>query len=162
MNRHVAAGVRRPPVLGADRLVAEGDAPRVRKGYVGQRHRRLGALGLRLLVLAGAHVCDDLLHGGTQHAVAAGVIRMVVAVDEHIDLTRAAFLQARQQIRCGVGELRVDHQQAVGADQPADRTAPLVEDADVAPERREYRRRRRCRRLLCGRRGDAQGAGSRG
>lgn len=100
----------------------------------------LGALGLHLLVFARADVRDDLLCRRTQYAVATRVIRAVVTIDEHIDLAGATRLQARQQVRRRIRELGVDDQQAVGAHQPADRAAALVEDADVAAKRREDRR----------------------
>ena len=77
------------------------------------------------------------------HAVAAGVVGMMVAVDEDVDLARAALLQSAQQVGRRVGELTVHHQQAVAAHQPSDRATPLVADSDVAAERREHCWRRR-------------------
>jgi hypothetical protein len=148
VNGCVAAGMGRAPVPRADRLVPDRDAPVGCECDIGQRHRRLAPLRGVLLILTGTLVGDDLPRRGAHDAVAAGVIGMMVAVDHHIDLPRRALLQAVEEVRCRVRELRVHHHDAAAVDQPADRSAALVEDADVAAQRGERRSNRRRGRLL--------------
>ena len=139
----VTARVRRPVVPRADRLVADLLAPVVRERGVrieliaGRRlaSRRLLHVPRRVLVR------DDLLRHALEDDVAAGVIAMMMRVDQPIDASslRALVEAVEEQLR-GVRKLRVDDDHAVRIDEIADRAAAGREVADVAANRCEHRR----------------------
>jgi hypothetical protein len=101
-----------------------------------------------------------------QVLVAAGVIRVDVRVYHETDWTIGDLSDRRDDLLGERRELRVDHQDAVWTGQHADRAALTVERVEVAGDLRRLdldlaevrlRRRRRCRRILCGdRRGERQ------
>src|SRR5688572_3159278 len=90
---------------------------------------------------------DDLAHA--IGFVPAGVIAVVVRVDEHGDALWRTLLQAGDADLGGVHELTVDRDRTVAVDQVADRAALADEHADAAAELFEscYWRCGRCWRL---------------
>src|SRR5690606_11502879 len=73
------------------------------------------------------------------HAVAAGVVAVVVRVEEDVDLPPAGTCVQPLQERPGrLGELRVHHDDAVAVHQVPDRAAAHGEVPDVAADRREH------------------------
>ena len=77
--------------------------------------------------------------------VAAGVIAVMVRVEQHRNALGRALLQAGHADLGGVHELAVDADGAVGVHEIADRAALADEHADAAPQLLESRHRRRCR-----------------
>jgi hypothetical protein len=127
---------------GRDRLLAHRRLPLLVEGRVGIG---LVLVGLGGLLLQPRHVGvrDDLGHRRLQHLVAAGVIAVVVRVDQVIDLARGLRLQPVEKQLGGVGELAVDDDDRVGRHEQSDRAAAGREDADVAADvgkRRDHRR----------------------
>ena len=91
---------------------------------------------------------DDL--ADAVRLVAAGVVAVVMRVEQHGDALGRALLQAGRADRGGVHELAVDRNRAVGVHEIADRAAGADEHADAATqllEPRDRRRRGLCRRL---------------
>ena len=78
----------------------------------------------------GHHFVDDVL----KNDIAAGVIAMVVGVDQQIDATLALFADFFNQVCSGIRELGVDHYQTFFVDHPGDRSAPFGEDAYVVAQ----------------------------
>ena len=101
-----------PVVAGLHRLAAEVGAPLVGEGGVGERLLALVLAGGRGLAvpLEAVGVRDDALGAGPEHLVAAGVIGVVVGVDQELDAARGALPEPGQEHRRGVGVLAVHGQ----------------------------------------------------
>ena len=106
---------------------------------VGSLFRR-GAMRLQAVF-----VRDDL--ADAVGLVAAGVIAVMVRVEQHRDALGGALLQAGDADFCGIHELAVDGEGAVAVHEIANRAATADEHADTAAELLESRHRWRGR--LC-------------
>ena len=108
-----------------DLFVAERRRPAFAERDVGVGLRRgIGGRRRRLLVpLQAFLLADDVLHGGLEDRVAAGVIAVVVRVDQEFDPFRRLLLQALDARPGGGGKLTVDGNRAVPCDDLADRAA---------------------------------------
>ena len=110
--------------------------------------------GTGLLPLETRHVLvrDDLGHHRLQDFIATGVIGMVMAVDEQVDLPWGSRFQAIEEHLGRIGKLAVDDQHGIRRHQPAHRPTARRERPDVPAQRREngnrWRLGRRRRRLL--------------
>ena len=154
----VAARMRGAEILRGDDLVAAIVPPCLGKGRVGKHLLVEIAALLRRGELQFRHV--DLRHdcsgGRFEDRVAAGVIVVVVRVDDRVEPASRAARQAGEADRGRVGKLRVDHDERRGRGQPADGAAAAGEDPGMAAQRLEFsdgRFRRRGRRTGRGRGG---------
>ena len=96
-----------------------------------------------------------------EHGVAAGVIAVMVRVDQQIDGPRRPRLDAVEALLRGIRKLRVHHDHAIRRDQPPDGAAARGEKAGVTPHRRERARHRRRRLAQGAARRDAERGGQR-
>ena len=136
----VAARMRRAEILRGDDLVAAIVPPRLGKGRVGKHLVGQAARLLRRRELQFWHVdlCHDRLSGRFEDRVAAGVIEVVVRVDDRVEPAPRAVRQAGEADRSRVGKLRVDHDERRGRSQPADGAAAAGEDPGMAAQRLEF------------------------
>jgi hypothetical protein len=130
----IAAGMRRAVVLQGHDLVADCLAPRDLEGGVSEHlfgRRRLARLrGLRgarrglHLQSRDVDMGENLPRGRAEDTIPSGVVSVVMGVDQVVELTtlRAGVDGVEAGLR-GRRELRIDHDDALRVDMPADRAA---------------------------------------
>jgi hypothetical protein len=93
----------------------------------------------RLPPLQARHVLvrHDLRHRRPQHLVAAGMVGMVVGVQQQVDPPGRAGLEPVEKELGAVGELTVNDDHRICRGEPRHRAAARGEDADVPADRRE-------------------------
>ena len=133
-----------PKYVGPDLLVAERRRPaaaerEIRERLVGHVVRLLRHL---LVPLEALFLTDDVLDHRFEGLVAAGVIAMMVRVDQQLDPFRRALLETGNADLGGVHELAVNGHGAVAVDEVADRSAAADEHPHAAPQFLELRLRR--------------------
>ena len=141
----VAARVSGAEVAHVQFLVAEIDGPGVLEGRIGhdERRGRGGARCGRLrrcllgdLALPGDAVLvgEDALHRGAERAIAAGVVAVVMGVDQQLDALGRPLFEACDADLGGLHELAVDRHRAVAVHEISDGPAVAGEVADAAAD----------------------------
>ena len=133
-DHDVAAGVGPAVVARPDLLVAQVAGPAVGEGDVGVElvGRRLRA-GRVVHVLRGLGVGHHVLGDAPERDVAAGVIPVVVGVDEAVHSPSPGALVEPRDQRVGlIRELAVHYHHGVGVHEVPDGPAPHGEEAHVA------------------------------
>ena len=115
-DRDVAAGVRRTVVARRHRLLSNRRLPVLVERRVGVRLVVLALCVAACFFCKPGHVDvrDDLADVRLHHLVAAGVVRVMVRVDQEVDLPRRLRLQSFEEHRRRVGELAVHDHHGVG------------------------------------------------